>query len=313
MPNARLAPHKRPAPDQAVPAFFLYGERLQAPDERLVHIETIAARSQLHDWTIRAHRHRDLHQIILSSRGSVEAQLDGRRTALSAPFVMVVPPGVVHAFAFEAGAVGLVLSFAPSLARELSEPTHGLLDFLDHTAALTLNRPAAQATDLWTLGELLLREFGRAAPGRQAALRGLLGALLANLLRLTSDLRAERAHAGLAAHELVARFRRLIEQQFRRHIPLLQYAGALRTSESKLRRACIAITGQSPVELLHLRLLVEAERQLRYTSMPITQVAYHLGFDDPAYFSRFFSRRMGLSPRAFRARDGLETASATDR
>jgi AraC family transcriptional regulator, transcriptional activator of pobA len=37
--------------------------------------------------------------------------------------------------------------------------------------------------------------------------------------------------------------------------------------------------------------------------MPVTQVAYYLGFEDPAYFSRFFTRRMGLSPRAFRRAD----------
>jgi AraC-like DNA-binding protein len=51
---------------------------------------------------------------------------------------------------------------------------------------------------------------------------------------------------------------------------------------------------------VHLRVLVEAERQLRYTTMSITQIAYHLGFDDPAYFSRFFTRQVGVSPRAFR-------------
>jgi AraC-like DNA-binding protein len=36
-------------------------------------------------------------------------------------------------------------------------------------------------------------------------------------------------------------------------------------------------------------------------------MACHLGFEDPAYFSRFFTRRMSLSLREFRVRDGLET------
>jgi AraC family transcriptional activator of pobA len=56
--------------------------------------------------------------------------------------------------------------------------------------------------------------------------------------------------------------------------------------------------------MLHLRLLVEAERQLRYTTMSIAQIAYHLGFEDPAYFSRFFARHAQLAPRLFRSRDG---------
>jgi AraC family transcriptional activator of pobA len=56
------------------------------------------------------------------------------------------------------------------------------------------------------------------------------------------------------------------------------------------------------VALIHLRMIVEAERQLRYTTMPVAQVAYLLGFEDPAYFTRFFRRHSGLSPKAFRAR-----------
>jgi AraC family transcriptional activator of pobA len=51
-------------------------------------------------------------------------------------------------------------------------------------------------------------------------------------------------------------------------------------------------------------MLIEAERQLRYTGMSITQIAYYLGFEDPAYFSRFFTKGMGASPRSFRRSTG---------
>jgi AraC family transcriptional activator of pobA len=33
----------------------------------------------------------------------------------------------------------------------------------------------------------------------------------------------------------------------------------------------------------------------------VSEIAYALGFDDPAYFTRFFSQRTGISPRAFRS------------
>ena len=48
--------------------------------------------------------------------------------------------------------------------------------------------------------------------------------------------------------------------------------------------------------------LAEAKRQLYYTARPVSEIAYELGFDDAAYFTRFFTRRAGISPRAFRAR-----------
>jgi AraC family transcriptional activator of pobA len=46
----------------------------------------------------------------------------------------------------------------------------------------------------------------------------------------------------------------------------------------------------------------EARRQLAYTSLPVSTIAYTLGFADPAHFSRVFSRVEGLSPRGFRGR-----------
>ena len=293
---------REPAPDPpiAVPAFFLYGEPLRPPDERLVHIETIAARSRLHDWHIRAHRHRDLHQVLLIERGRVEARLDGRAIALRAPAALVVPPGTVHAFRFQPETVGTVISFASALTGDLSGAGAPIPEFLARTVSVALPREALGKTDLVRLSGMLLREFGRSAPGRRLALGGLLGALLANLQRLLPD--PSPPGSGLPApdRDLVARFREQVERHFRAHSGIAEYAALLQTSQTRLLRACLAVTGTSPLELVHLRLLIEAERQLRYTSMSVTQVAYYLGFEDPAYFSRFFARRMGISPRAFR-------------
>lgn len=286
----------------AVPAFFLYGEPLRSPDERLVHIETIAARSRLHDWVIRAHRHRDLHQVLLIQRGRVEARLDAQVARLRAPAAIVVPPGMVHAFQFQPETVGCVLSFSRALAVELHAGGSAFTEFLQRGAALPLDRAVIEQTDLTRLADMLLREFGRSAPGRRLALSGLLAALLANLRRLLPDA-APPEDVGARDRNLVACFREQIERRFREHAGIGDYALLLKTSETRLLRACLAVTGQSPLELVHLRLLIEAERQLRYTSMTVAQVAYYLGFEDPAYFTRFFTRRMGTSPRDFRRRD----------
>src|SRR5664279_3820384 len=55
-----------------LPLFHLYGD---PPDDSafdFIHIETIASRSSVHDWTIRAHRHRNLFQILLIEKGGAE-------------------------------------------------------------------------------------------------------------------------------------------------------------------------------------------------------------------------------------------------
>ena len=59
----------RMARSSALPLFHLYGD---PPDDQafdFIHIETISSRSSVHDWTIRAHRHRNLFQILLIVRG----------------------------------------------------------------------------------------------------------------------------------------------------------------------------------------------------------------------------------------------------
>src|SRR6185437_7503540 len=114
---------------------------------------------------------------------------------------------------------------------------------------------------------------------------------------------ARAAHAGVATAEPRTRltFPRSDRGGFRSGRSLPDYARALHVSEARLRNACLGAGGQPPIQLLHARVLLEAKRQLIYTSLPIAEIAYGLGFDDPAYFTRFFTRRAGVCPRTYRS------------
>ena len=66
----------------ALPLFHLYGD---PPDDQafdFIHIETIASRSSVHDWTIRAHRHRNLFQILLIEQGGGEMTFEAAVVAV---------------------------------------------------------------------------------------------------------------------------------------------------------------------------------------------------------------------------------------
>ena len=68
--GARLQYARRMGNVPALPLFHLYGD---PPDDSafdFIHIETIASRSSVHDWTIRAHRHRNLFQILLIEKAA---------------------------------------------------------------------------------------------------------------------------------------------------------------------------------------------------------------------------------------------------
>ena len=51
------------------------------------------------------------------------------------------------------------------------------------------------------------------------------------------------------------------------------------------------------------RIVLEATRDLTFTVLSVKEIAYSLGFDDPAYFTRFFTKHTGLTPTQFRKRN----------
>ncbi len=60
------------------------------------------------------------------------------------------------------------------------------------------------------------------------------------------------------------------------------------------------MVNKNALQLIHERVLLEAKRNLIYTVQSVSQISYGLGFNDPAYFSRFFKRLTGQPPKAFR-------------
>ncbi|MDR3508649.1 MAG: helix-turn-helix domain-containing protein, partial [Caulobacteraceae bacterium] len=133
-----------------------------------------------------------------------------------------------------------------------------------------------------------------------AAVEAHLFAILVEALRLIWQAGAATPAVDGSALRLVARFREAVEAGYRSGMTIEAYAQALGVTTTKLRRACLAVAGCAPIGLIQARLLLEAKRVLLYSNMTVAETAYYLGFEDPAYFSRFFARQAGVSPRGYR-------------
>lgn len=279
----------------SAPVFELYGEERRWPTPDLIHVESIAARSSLHDWEIKPHRHHGLLQLLWLRDGTGRWILDDRRGRLCAGSVVLVPQHCVHGFRFASDAEGLVLTIAyPLLAR--------LEGSLGRDAmALAGAQVLALADDAVAIERLLLllaAEFDAQRHHRALVLESLTVTVLASLMRIAEAAPAA-ANPG-RAQVYLAKFSAEVERRFREHLPLSHYAGLLGISAAHLNALCRQHAGQSALDLIHARQGLEARRHLLHTAMTVREIADLLGFADPAYFTRFFRRLTGLSPREFR-------------
>jgi AraC family transcriptional activator of pobA len=293
-------------PQAVIPRFFLYGEPPRDAGERFLHVETIADRSRINDWRIRPHAHRDLHQLLVIFTGGGEMEAETRRQPFRAPALLIVPAGVVHGFSFAEDTEGYVVTLADTLLRDLAreEPSFRGL-FADANCASLDEDPVHLQEFAQEFGDTLpklRRELVWSAPASAAAATARLTTLLVSAVRALHQPAEVVSAAGNARAALVARLREQIETHLRSGLSVAQYAKALNVTPARLRAACMEVTGKTPMRVLEERLVLEAKRNLNYTNMTIAQIAYYLGFTDPAYFSRFFSKLCNESPASFRKR-----------
>ncbi|ODT89557.1 helix-turn-helix domain-containing protein [Phenylobacterium sp. SCN 70-31] len=286
---------------KAIPRFFLYGEPPRAVRERFLHLEPIDDRTRPANWNIRPHTHANLCHVFHIAQGGGEMLADDRTIPFRAPCLLLVPSTLVHGFAYESETAGSVLTLSDEYLRELAAREAGLSRVFARAACL----PAEDEALFSGLLTRLSRELSWTAIGHDAAVEALLTTLLIEILRIVhheADESAGRAPGAQA--DLVARFRERIEARYRSGDGVEAYAASLNVTPRRLRVACLAVAEASPLQLIQERLALEAKRALLYSNMTVAEVAYDLGFDDPAYFSRFFARTAGRSPRAYRATGG---------
>ncbi|RZA15809.1 MAG: helix-turn-helix domain-containing protein [Lysobacteraceae bacterium] len=279
--------------------------RHDQPDD-VLHYEPVNVRGELHHWTIPAHRHDGLHQFQLLTQGGAEATLDGRTQRLEAPAALLIAPGVVHGFVYDRHSAGHQVTLPSALLRALLGGNASLLERLAQTIVITGTDMGADAAECEALFVRLRDEFQLRRLGRGEALQS-----HATLLGLWFLQREEAARATLRTQALrdtlVQRFRHLVDLHFREQQPVSFYAAELDVTADHLSRVCRGTTGLSALDLLHQRVELEARRLLAYTPAAVIEVAHELGFDDPAYFSRFFTKTTGHSPTAYRQALGRGT------
>jgi AraC family transcriptional activator of pobA len=283
-----------------VPTFSLYGEAQTTVSREFIHIEEISARSAARNWQIDTHTHEGLLQVLFVFSGTARVRLDSLEQDYEPPLAVVIPPGVIHAFKFMPQTEGCVLTLdSAGLASQSEDATQMFAVLRGAAEVIHLSGEDGQAARrIRGLLDQIEAEFH--APGA-ASVRLQVWLVRALLLLLVRErLRADQSADG-SGNRLMESFRQLVEAHYAEHWPVETYAAALNLTESRLNRLSRKLSGQTAFALTQERLLLEARRKLIYTATPVSQLAYELGFSDPAYFCRFFKKLTGQAPSTFRA------------
>ncbi|MDL2257071.1 helix-turn-helix domain-containing protein [Bacteroidales bacterium OttesenSCG-928-I14] len=102
------------------------------------------------------------------------------------------------------------------------------------------------------------------------------------------------------AFSITKDYSQLLNRYIEKEYQISFYAKKLNISPNHLNKSIKAVTGKTAISLLNEMRLNEAKQRLKNTDMPVSEIAFQLGFEDPSYFSRFFKKKTGVSPVEFR-------------
>lgn len=287
-------------PDQAIPAYSLFGQTAQLVEPRFCHVERIGDRWRLHAGRVQEHAHPHLHQMTLWLSGQGVYIADDRKGQIGPGVCCWMPAGVVHGFRVEPGSEAVVLSMSEDFAREhlggLAGQT-GLRPDRESVISQFVDEAAEWHEALFLRME---REYRTVRAGQVEAIGALARLALTEMLRL--DRGEEPGNRARAAETpLLARFMALVEARFAERPGVDALVRHLGTTPYLLNRACRSGLGLHASELLRRRQIQEAKRLLLFTALGVGEIAQLLGHADPAHFARGFRAMTGQSPRAWRA------------
>ncbi|PDT00653.1 AraC family transcriptional regulator [Rhizobium chutanense] len=279
-----------------VPNFFVYGEPSRSLEVGFLHVETVMERKTAHFGHVSPHKHPLMGQITYWFQGGGTYRIEDETWNFSAPAVSFVPSSVVHGFDVAEQSDAIVVSVSDDMLKTIAPQV--ALD-LDVPTFLT----GVPADPVWaklgTLLDMIAEDYREQGAEGERVLCGLICVVLSLMGRIGGRVALPSTSATVS---LGLALRRLIDLHYRKDWPVGAYVDLLATTPHLLDKAAREVFGLSVKELTLERRLLEAKRLLMFTVRSVEDIGREIGFEDPAYFSRFFRKRTGQAPATWRRR-----------
>ncbi len=284
-----------------IPNFFVYGVPSRALDVGFLHVETVMDRKTLHFGHVASHKHPLMGQITYWYKGGGRYRIEDRTWNFSAPTISFVPSNIIHGFDVDDQSDAIVVSISDDTLKALVPQVDLSLDM---PTFLTARPDDPSWQKIGTLLQMVSAEYRERGGQSEKVMLGLIGVVLSLMNRLGGSAALPSASPTVA---LALALRSSIDRHYKSDWPVGTYVDLLATTPHLLDKAAREVFGHSVKEMLLDRRLLEAKRLLMFTIRSVEDIGREVGFEDPAYFSRFFRKRVGEAPAAWRRRN-LERA-----
>ncbi len=149
------------------------------------------------------------------------------------------------------------------------------------------------------LYQVMLEEFENQDQIQGEMLQVLLKRFLIKCTRLARK-NLENPEINQDKLDLIRQFNVLVEMHFKNKHKVADYADLLNKSPKTLSNLFGEYNSKSPLQVIQERIVLEAKRLFLYTEKSAKEIAFEIGFDDAAHFSRFFKKSVGRSPSEFK-------------
>src|SRR6218665_208244 len=241
------------------------------------------------------HRH-NYFVIIWVKKGTGVHMIDLDKFELQNDTVYCITPGQVHLLKQNGDAEGYVMSFtAEFMGTEESNLdllfNTGLFNTFSHSPVIRVD--AEVKDEMEDAVKRMMKEYANFFLLRSEILRGFLKIFLIYLTRQFEKTNQQPAQSKNI--DLMRRFLSLLEKNYITKRMVTHYADELVVTPNYLNEVVKKVSGFPASHHIQQRIILEAKRQAAYSNVTMKEVAYHLGFDDMAHFSKFFKNAAGVS------------------
>jgi len=218
--------------------------------------------------------------------------------------ILFVPPGLKHRMYIDKSVTGTYILFNEDFIRynrknHVPLKEYRLFNNPDFKSLITVI--PERRGKLRNITELILDEIQNSDDYSQDIVLNLLHLFLLESRRIFDQKdQSPKEEPDSTPDATIIKFKQLIEENYTTQKSVTPYAEMLNMNPSCLNELTKRTTGITAGELIRNRVIGETKKLLYSSSLSGKEIAFELGFDDPAYFSRFFRKYTGLTLKEFR-------------